>query len=84
VRAGRAFEVKHVRGGVAPAVLVVPDRIDHVEIVEVDSGEVVLLWDLAPADAKRVVRRIREDLVNLQADEFIAAWRAADAELTKP
>jgi len=84
MRAGRAFEVKHVRSGVAPAVLAAPDRVDHVEIVEIDSGEVVLLWDLAPGDAKRVVRRIREDLVNLQADEFIAAWRAADAELSQP
>jgi hypothetical protein len=83
MRAGRAFEVKHVRGGVAPAVLAAPHRVDHVEIVEIDSGEVVLLWDLAPGDAKRVVRRIREDLVNLQADEFIAAWRAADAELSQ-
>jgi hypothetical protein len=73
-----------VRGGVAPAVLAAPDRVDHVEIVEIDSGEVVLLWDLMPGDAKRVVRRIREDLVNLQADEFIAAWRAADAELSQP
>ena len=52
--------------------------------MEIDSGEVVLLWDLMPSDAKRVVRRIREDLVNLQADEFIAAWRAADAELSQP
>jgi hypothetical protein len=69
---------------VAPAVLAAPDRVDHVEIVEIDSGEVVLLWDLMPSDAKRVVRRIREDLVNLQADEFIAAWRAADAELSQP
>jgi hypothetical protein len=83
VRAGRAYEVKHVRRGNAPAVLAAPDRIDHVEIVEIDSGEVVLLWDLTPADAKRVVRRLREDLANLQADEFIAAWRAADAELSE-
>jgi hypothetical protein len=83
VRASRAYEVKHVRGGVAPAVLAAPDRLDHVEIVEIDSGEVVLLWDLIPTDAKRVVRAIREDLANLQADEFIAAWRAADAELSE-
>jgi hypothetical protein len=82
VRASRAYEVKHVRGGVAPAVLAAPNRLDHVEIVEIDSGEVVLLWDLIPTDAKRVVRAIREDLANLQADEFIAAWRAADAELS--
>ena len=84
MRARRAYEVKHVRGGVAPAVLAAPDRVDHVEIVEIDSGEVVLLWDLTPTDARRVVRAIREDLGNLDAEEFIATWRAADAELGAP
>lgn len=82
MRARRAYEVKHVRGGVAPALLAAPDRVDHVEIVEIDSGEVVLFWDLTPGDARRVVRAIREDLTNLDAGEFIAAWRAADAELS--
>jgi hypothetical protein len=81
VRAGQAYEVKHVRGGVAPPILAGPGRVDHVEIVEIESGEVVLLWDLTPADARRVVRSIREDLANLEADEFIAAWRAADSDL---
>jgi hypothetical protein len=82
MRARRAYEVKHVRGGVAPALLAAPDRVDHVEIVEIDSGEVVLFWDLTPTDARRVVRTLREDLSNLDADEFIAAWRAADAQLS--
>ena len=84
MRANRAYAVKHVRGGVVPAVLSAPDRMDHVEIVEIESGEVVLLWDLVPVDARRVVRQIREDLANLDAQEFIAAWRAADAELSGP
>lgn len=82
MRARRAYEVKHVRGGPGPALLAAPDRVDHVEIVEIDSGEVVLFWDLTPTDARRVVRTIREDLGNLEADEFIAAWRAADAQLS--
>jgi hypothetical protein len=82
MRARRAYEVKHVRGGPAPALLAGPDRVDHVEIVEIDSGEVVLFWDLTPTDARRVVRTIREDLSNLDADEFIVAWRAADAQLS--
>ena len=78
MRARRAYEVKHVRGGVAPAILAAPDRVDHVEVVEIDSGEVVLLWDLAPAEARRRVRQIREDLANLEAEEFLAAWRAVE------
>jgi hypothetical protein len=84
VRARQAYEVKHVRGGVAPAVLAAPDRVDHVEIVDIATGEAVLFWDLTPASAKRVVRRLREDLGELEAEEFIAAWRAADAELGHP
>ncbi|MDX6697794.1 MAG: hypothetical protein QOE65_1191 [Solirubrobacteraceae bacterium] len=82
MRARRAYEVKHVRGGVGPALLAAPDRVDHVEIVEIESGEVVLFWDLTPTDARRVVRTIREDLANLEADEFIVAWREADAQLS--
>jgi hypothetical protein len=79
MRASRAYQVKHVRGGPAPALLAAPDRVDHVEIVEIDSGEVVLFWDLTPAHAKRVTRALREDLLSLEADDFIAAWRAFDA-----
>ena len=75
MRAGRAFEVKHVRGGVAPAVLAAPDRVDHVEIVEIDSGEVVLLWDLAPGGRERVVRW-RPTWSASRPGRFIAAWRA--------
>jgi hypothetical protein len=81
VRANAAYEVKHVRGGVAPALLADPSRVDHVEVLEVESGEVILLWDLAPAQARRVVRALREDLLSLDADEFIERWRAADQRL---
>lgn len=78
MRANRAYEVIHRRGGPAPAVLADPGRMDHVEVVEIDSGEVVLFWDLNPDAARRVMRQLREDLVQLEADEFIAAWRGAD------
>jgi hypothetical protein len=81
VRATAAYEVKHVRGGVAPALLADPSRVDHVEVLELESGEVVLLWDLAPAQARRVVRALREDLLALEAGEFIERWRAADRQL---
>jgi hypothetical protein len=79
MRAGRAFEVKHVRGGVAPAVLAAPDRVDHVEIVEIDSGEVVLFWDTTPAQTGRLARALRADLAGLDADEFYARWRRYDS-----
>jgi hypothetical protein len=78
MRANRAYELIHRRGGPAPAVLADPARVDHVEVVEIDSGEVVLFWDLSPEAARRVMRQLREDLVQLEAEEFIAAWRGAD------
>ena len=80
MRAGRAYEVKHVRGGVAPAVLAAPDRVDHVEIVEIDSGEVVLLWDLAPSRVRRFARAVREDLNTMEAEDFLARWTARGAD----
>ena len=34
------------REGHAPALLAAHDRVDHVEIIDVDDGETVLYWDL--------------------------------------
>jgi hypothetical protein len=78
MKANRAYELIHRRGGPAPAVLADPTRVDHVEVVEIDSGEVVLFWDLNPDAARRVMRQLRGDLVQLEADEFMAAWQGAD------
>ena len=66
-------------GGSGPAWLAGPGRVDHIEVVEVDSGEVVLFWDLPPVQAKRLVRALREDLGRLDAADFLAAWRDAGA-----
>jgi len=75
--ARRAFRLIVTRGGAGPAWLAGPRRIDHVEVVGIDSGEVVLLWDLPAVQAKRLVRALREDLGRLDADEFLAAWGQA-------
>jgi hypothetical protein len=76
MRAGRAYRLLVRRGGAAPAVLASPDRLDHVEIVEVSSGEVVLFWDCAPREASRLARALRTDLAGREAGEFIAHWSA--------
>jgi hypothetical protein len=75
--ARRAFRLIVTRGGVGPAWLASPRRIDHIEVVEVDSGEVVLFWDLPAVQARRLVRALREDLGRLSANAFLAAWRDA-------
>jgi hypothetical protein len=77
--ARRAFRLIVTRGGRGPAWLAGPRRIDHVEIVGIDSGEVVLFWDLPAMQARRLVRALREDLNELRADEFLTAWGEAQA-----
>jgi hypothetical protein len=82
VKANRAYRVIVSRRGPAPAFLADPDRVDHVEVVGIASGEVELFWDCTPAAAGRLARRLKADLAQLEADEFIAAWRErADVEV---
>jgi len=76
--ARRAFRLIVTRGGAGPAWLAGPRRIDHIEIVAIDSGEVVLFWDLPATQARRLVRALREDLSRLEADEFLSAWSEAE------
>jgi hypothetical protein len=72
-RANRSYRLLHTRANRRPASLD-PSRIDHLEVVEVASGEVVLFWDLAAPDAARQARRLREDLAGLDDEEFLARW----------
>jgi hypothetical protein len=73
VKAKARYRLIVRRGSLAPA-LANPDRVDHVEVVDVDDGEAVFYWDLAAADAKRVARALREDLDRLDPREFFEAW----------
>ena len=74
MRAGKAYRLLVRRGGALPALLAAADRVDHVEVVDVGSGEVVLYWDCAPRDASRLIRALRTDLAGRDADEFITRW----------
>jgi hypothetical protein len=74
VKANRAYQLHVRRGGRAPALLA-PDRADCVEIVEIDSGEVVLFWDVAGRGTGRLARALRADLAQLEADDFLRRWR---------
>lgn len=51
-----------------------PERLDRIEVVSVDDGEVVLYWDLPAKQAARLVRVLREDLASLETEEFMARW----------
>jgi hypothetical protein len=75
VKANRAYELLVRRGSRAPRMFASPDRVDHIEVVEIDSGEVVLFWDTTPAQTGRLSRALKADLAQLGADEFVARWR---------
>jgi hypothetical protein len=72
MKANRAYRLIVTRAGRAPALLADAERVDHIEIVEIDSGEVVLFWDRPPHAASRLARALREELAQLEAEEFIA------------
>ena len=73
MRANRSYRLLHTRSSRKPARLD-PARIDHLEVVEVASGEVVLFWDLPAPDAAKHARRLREDLAQLDDVEVLARW----------
>lgn len=79
MKASRCFRVIVRRGGLMPAFLANPDRVDHVEVVEVDGGEVVFFWDLPPQAASRRTRELREDLLRYDREDFLARWSTVEA-----
>jgi hypothetical protein len=78
MRARDAYRLIFTRAGMAPAFLAPPDRIDHVEVVEVDSGEVVLFWDRPAHAAAKLARALRADLAQLDAQEFRERWSTVE------
>ena len=79
MKANRAYELLVRRGSRLPAMLASPSRLDHVEVVDIDSGEVVLFWDTAPGQTGKLARALRSDLAQLEADAFVARWRRWEA-----
>jgi hypothetical protein len=75
MRANRAYELIVRRASRLPALLAPPGATDHIEVVEIESGEVVLFWDTAPSRTGRLARGLRTDLAQLEAEEFLRRWR---------
>ncbi len=74
MNAKQAYRLIVTRAGRMPSALAGSDRVDHIEIVEIESGEAVLFWDCAPVQASRMARALRADLAQLEPEEFIARW----------
>jgi hypothetical protein len=79
MRANRSYRLLHTRSSRRPASLD-PSRIDHLEVVDVASGEVVLFWDLPAPEAAKRARRLREELASLDVEEFIDRWAGTEQE----
>jgi hypothetical protein len=78
VKANRVFHLTVSRGGREPVFLADRGRVDRVEVVSIDDGELLLFWELPAKDAVRLARRLRADLAGLEAEEFLALWEGAD------
>lgn len=78
MKAAHAYRLIVTRGGLTPAPLADPWRVDHVEVVEVDSGEVVLFWDRPPREASKLSRALREDLSQLEEQDFMERWSTVE------
>jgi hypothetical protein len=78
VKANRVFHLIVSRGGHEPAFLADRSRLDRIELVSIDDGEVVLYWNLPPKQATRLLKALRTDLVGLEAEAFVARWDGAD------
>jgi len=73
VRANRAYELIVHRQGrfFRPS-----DAIEQVEVIEIDTGEVILFWDTRPRETGKLARALRADLAALDAAAFFAKWSA--------
>ena len=49
-------------------------EVDHVEVVDIADGEVVLFWDTLPGQTGKMARALRTDLAQMDAEEFLEKW----------
>ena len=80
MKANRAYHLIVSREGIEPAFLADEARLDRIEVVSVDDGEVALYWNLPPKRATRLLKELRADLASMEASEFFDKWVGADAE----
>ena len=81
MRANRAYHLIVSREGLSPAFLADEHRIDRIELVSIDDGEVVLYWRAPAKTAARILREMRADLASLEAREFFEKWASLEVEL---
>ena len=78
MKANRVFHLIVSRGGREPAFMADHRRLDRIEVLSIDDGELLLYWELPAKDATKLLRDLRADLAGLEAEEFLALWEGAD------
>jgi hypothetical protein len=78
MKANRVFHLISTRGGREPAFLADRRRLDRIEVVSIDDGELLLYWELPAKDATKLLRQLRADLAGLEAEEFLSLWEGSD------
>ncbi len=84
MKANRAYELIVSRDSSQPAFLADEHRLDRIEVVSIDDGEVVLFWDLPVRDGGHLLRALRSDLAQMTAAAFIERWEGHDATSDVP
>jgi hypothetical protein len=82
MKANRVFHLIVTRGGREPAFLADRKRLDRIEVVSVDDGELLLYWELPAKQAAKLLKQLRADLAGLDEEEFLALWEDADTSAT--
>jgi hypothetical protein len=78
MKANRVFHLIVSREGREPAFMADRRRLDRIEVISIDDGDVLLYWDVPAKQAAKLLKQLRADLVGLEAEEFIALWEGAD------
>ena len=51
----------------------------QVEVLEIESGEIALFWDVRPDQTRRLAKALRADLARLDAETFLDEWARWDS-----
>jgi hypothetical protein len=78
MKANRVFHLIVSREGREPAFMADRRRLDRIEVISIDDGDVLLYWDVPAKQATKLLKQLRADLVGLEAEEFVALWEGAD------
>lgn len=49
-----------------------------IEVLEIDSGEIALFWDVRPDQARRLANALRADLAQMDPQAFLDKWAIYD------